>query len=238
MSGDANLQPYAQKSIDFICAAQHPQGGCGTRRGNPATRRLPGWQLMALKKREHVATLRPVARDGEGQGLLGQRPGPRRCTLRLPGLASNHRVPRPSGCSRGCISAGPETTRDWTAASATWPTWGHPPRTCTSTTTRPRCCIIRTATVGRPGYPHAGFSRSDPGAGRARKGELVLSRSARHARRPLVHDCHVHHDSRGLLSLHAAVRQPRGGRRLLRAPNSTRDSISRRPDFRIGRGSC
>lgn len=49
MTGDRNLQGYAQKSIDFICAAQHPRGGWRYTPGQPGDTTVTGWQVMALK---------------------------------------------------------------------------------------------------------------------------------------------------------------------------------------------
>jgi hypothetical protein len=49
MTGDANLQPYAQKAIDYICYAQHPRGGWRYFAGQPGDTTVTGWQVMALK---------------------------------------------------------------------------------------------------------------------------------------------------------------------------------------------
>jgi hypothetical protein len=49
MTGDENLQPYAQKAIDFIGYAQHPRGGWRYFAGQPGDTTVTGWQAMALK---------------------------------------------------------------------------------------------------------------------------------------------------------------------------------------------
>jgi hypothetical protein len=62
MTHDANLRDYAQRSLDFICYAQHKQGG-GWRYspGQPGDTTVTGWQIMALKSGRmaglHVPTL-------------------------------------------------------------------------------------------------------------------------------------------------------------------------------------
>ena len=56
MTGDQNLQPYAQKAIDFICSAQHPRGGWRYVPGQPGDTTVTGWQVMALKS-AHMAQL-------------------------------------------------------------------------------------------------------------------------------------------------------------------------------------
>jgi len=49
MTGDRALENSAQKSIDFICAAQHPRGGWRYSPGMPGDTTVTGWQVMALK---------------------------------------------------------------------------------------------------------------------------------------------------------------------------------------------
>jgi hypothetical protein len=49
MTGDKQLQPYAQKAIDFIVYAQHPRGGWRYLPGAPGDTTVTGWQVMALK---------------------------------------------------------------------------------------------------------------------------------------------------------------------------------------------
>ena len=49
MTGDENLRPTAQLAIDFICSAQHHQGGWRYYPGQPGDMTVFGWQLLALK---------------------------------------------------------------------------------------------------------------------------------------------------------------------------------------------
>ena len=63
MTGDRNLQNYAQKSIDFVCAAQHPRGGWRYTPGQPGDTTVTGWQVMALEKRQHDAAQRAAGGD-------------------------------------------------------------------------------------------------------------------------------------------------------------------------------
>lgn len=49
MTGDQTLEPYAQKAVNFICAAQHPRGGWRYYPGQPGDTTVTGWQMMALK---------------------------------------------------------------------------------------------------------------------------------------------------------------------------------------------
>lgn len=49
MTGDEQLRKPAQKAIDFIVAAQHPEGGWRYRPGEPGDTSVLGWQLMALQ---------------------------------------------------------------------------------------------------------------------------------------------------------------------------------------------
>ncbi len=49
MTGDSELKEYAQKSIDFICNAQHARGGWRYYPGQPGDTTSFGWQFMALK---------------------------------------------------------------------------------------------------------------------------------------------------------------------------------------------
>jgi hypothetical protein len=53
MTGDPDLQEPAQKAIDFIVAAQHPErGGWRYVPGRESDTSVSGWQLMALKSGE------------------------------------------------------------------------------------------------------------------------------------------------------------------------------------------
>jgi hypothetical protein len=53
MTGDTALRPAAQRAIDFIVAAQHPQrGGWRYQPRRSADLSVTGWQLMALKSGE------------------------------------------------------------------------------------------------------------------------------------------------------------------------------------------
>jgi hypothetical protein len=49
MTGDQQLQPYAEKAIQFICTAQHSRGGWRYNPGQPGDTTVSGWQVMALK---------------------------------------------------------------------------------------------------------------------------------------------------------------------------------------------
>ena len=49
MTGDPELEPYAQKAVDFIVYAQHPRGGWRYLPGTPGDTTVTGWQVMALK---------------------------------------------------------------------------------------------------------------------------------------------------------------------------------------------
>jgi hypothetical protein len=49
LSKDKNLRPFAQEAIDFICYAQHPEGGWRYFPGQPGDTTVFGWQFMALK---------------------------------------------------------------------------------------------------------------------------------------------------------------------------------------------
>ncbi|MGE0760495.1 MAG: hypothetical protein AB7O38_26010 [Pirellulaceae bacterium] len=49
MTGDQNLQPYAQQAVDYIGYAQHPRGGWRYSAGQPGDTTVTGWQVMALK---------------------------------------------------------------------------------------------------------------------------------------------------------------------------------------------
>lgn len=49
MTQDATLRPMAQQGVDFICYAQHPQGGWRYVPGQPGDTTVFGWQIMALK---------------------------------------------------------------------------------------------------------------------------------------------------------------------------------------------
>ncbi len=49
MTGDAKLREAAQRSIDFIVAAQHEAGGWRYQPGEPGDTSVLGWQLMALQ---------------------------------------------------------------------------------------------------------------------------------------------------------------------------------------------
>ena len=49
MTGDAQLREAAQRSIDFIVAAQHESGGWRYQPGQPGDTSVLGWQLMALQ---------------------------------------------------------------------------------------------------------------------------------------------------------------------------------------------
>ncbi|MDP6061285.1 MAG: terpene cyclase/mutase family protein, partial [Pirellulaceae bacterium] len=49
MTGDQQLRPYAEKTIQFICTAQHSQGGWRYNPGQPGDTTVSGWQVMALK---------------------------------------------------------------------------------------------------------------------------------------------------------------------------------------------
>jgi hypothetical protein len=49
MTGDRNLRAPAQQAIDFICNAQHEQGGWRYYPGQPGDTTVFGWQIMALK---------------------------------------------------------------------------------------------------------------------------------------------------------------------------------------------
>lgn len=49
MTGDENLRPFAQRAVDFICYAQHQQGGWRYSPGQPGDTTVTGWQVMALK---------------------------------------------------------------------------------------------------------------------------------------------------------------------------------------------
>jgi hypothetical protein len=49
MKRDETLRPVAQLAIDFICHAQHPEGGWRYFPGQPGDTTVFGWQLMALK---------------------------------------------------------------------------------------------------------------------------------------------------------------------------------------------
>jgi hypothetical protein len=49
MTEDANLRPAAQLAVDFICNAQHEQGGWRYYPGQPGDTTVYGWQAMALK---------------------------------------------------------------------------------------------------------------------------------------------------------------------------------------------
>lgn len=49
MTGDQQLQPFAEKAIQFICNAQHPRGGWRYNPGQPGDTTVSGWQVMALK---------------------------------------------------------------------------------------------------------------------------------------------------------------------------------------------
>jgi hypothetical protein len=48
LTGDEALRPAAQKAIDFICAAQHDEGGWRYQPGEEGDTSVIGWQLMAL----------------------------------------------------------------------------------------------------------------------------------------------------------------------------------------------
>lgn len=48
LTGDESLREPAQKAIDFICEAQHPQGGWRYSPGEPGDLSVVGWQLMAI----------------------------------------------------------------------------------------------------------------------------------------------------------------------------------------------
>jgi hypothetical protein len=49
MTGDPALREPAQQAVDFICAAQHPQGGWRYHPGQAGDTTVFGWQIMALK---------------------------------------------------------------------------------------------------------------------------------------------------------------------------------------------
>ncbi|GIW95037.1 MAG: hypothetical protein KatS3mg110_3078 [Pirellulaceae bacterium] len=49
MTRDSALRPIAQQAVDFICWAQHPQGGWRYVPGQPGDTTVFGWQIMALK---------------------------------------------------------------------------------------------------------------------------------------------------------------------------------------------
>jgi hypothetical protein len=49
MTGDEQFRAAAQKSIDFIVAAQHPRGGWRYKPGEEGDLSVTGWQLMALQ---------------------------------------------------------------------------------------------------------------------------------------------------------------------------------------------
>ncbi len=49
MTGDSQLRAPAQAAIDFLCDAQHPQGGWRYRPGQPGDTSVLGWQWMALQ---------------------------------------------------------------------------------------------------------------------------------------------------------------------------------------------
>jgi len=49
MTGDESLRPVAQYAIDFICTAQHKEGGWRYFPGQPGDTTVFGWQIMALK---------------------------------------------------------------------------------------------------------------------------------------------------------------------------------------------
>jgi hypothetical protein len=49
MTRDENLKDFAQAAVDFICHAQHPEGGWRYLPGQPGDTTVTGWQLMALK---------------------------------------------------------------------------------------------------------------------------------------------------------------------------------------------
>jgi hypothetical protein len=49
MTGDPALAEAAQKAIDFIVAAQHPEGGWRYRPGDEGDTSVLGWQVMALR---------------------------------------------------------------------------------------------------------------------------------------------------------------------------------------------
>jgi hypothetical protein len=48
LTGDEALRPAAQAAIDFICAAQHREGGWRYAPGESCDTSVIGWQLMAL----------------------------------------------------------------------------------------------------------------------------------------------------------------------------------------------
>lgn len=49
MTRDESLRPTAQYAIDFICSAQHKEGGWRYFPGQPGDTTVFGWQIMALK---------------------------------------------------------------------------------------------------------------------------------------------------------------------------------------------
>jgi hypothetical protein len=70
MTGDENLRPYAQKSIDFICYAQHPRGGWRYFPGQPGDTTVTGWQVMALKSARLARLHVPAATTARVQTFL------------------------------------------------------------------------------------------------------------------------------------------------------------------------
>jgi hypothetical protein len=48
LTGDESLREPAQKAIDFVCEAQHPQGGWRYSPGEAGDLSVVGWQLMAM----------------------------------------------------------------------------------------------------------------------------------------------------------------------------------------------
>lgn len=54
LTGDELLRSPAQKAIDFIAHAQHPEGGWRYSPGQPGDTSVVGWQLMALQSARHA----------------------------------------------------------------------------------------------------------------------------------------------------------------------------------------
>jgi hypothetical protein len=72
MNGNPELQEAAQRAIDFICYAQHEEGGWRYFPGQPGDMTVTAWQLMALKSGQMAGLHVPRESIRRATGFLSQ----------------------------------------------------------------------------------------------------------------------------------------------------------------------
>jgi hypothetical protein len=72
MTGNNQLGRAAQSALDFICAAQHEEGGWRYFPGQPGDMTVTGWQLMALKSGQMANLEVPHATVTRAKRFLSQ----------------------------------------------------------------------------------------------------------------------------------------------------------------------